>query len=62
VAKHGNIAKMCTAEDSEAALFWILDSWIEGNVIFAWCTYMDEDDINQWISAKEEDPKHIPAN
>ncbi|KAL9543754.1 hypothetical protein PS6_009121 [Mucor atramentarius] len=61
LAKHGNIAKMCTAEDSEAALFWILDSWIEGNVIFAWCTYMDEDDIDQWISAKEEDEKKEEA-
>lgn len=53
VARYGNIAQMCREECSDAALFRILDSWIEGNVIFAWCTCMDEDDIDEWISAKK---------
>ncbi|KAL9548148.1 hypothetical protein MBANPS3_005829 [Mucor bainieri] len=59
LATHGNIAEACKEEDASAALFWILDSWIEGNVIFAWCTCMDEDDMDEWLSAKkaEEEEK-----
>ncbi|KAK4521854.1 uncharacterized protein ATC70_004392 [Mucor velutinosus] len=55
LATYGNIAQMCKEKDSNAALFWILDSWIEGNVLFAWCTCMDEDDIDEWVSAKKAD-------
>lgn len=55
VAKYGNIAQVCKEEDADAALFRILDSWIEGNVIFAWCTCMDEDEIDEWIAAKKAD-------
>lgn len=53
VAQYGNIAKVCKEMNSEADLFWILDSWIEGNVIFAWCTLMDEEEIDNWIATKE---------
>lgn len=53
VAQYGNIAKVCKEVNSEAVLFWLLDSWIEGNIIFAWCTLMDEEDIDNWISAEK---------
>ncbi|KAL0140295.1 hypothetical protein V8B55DRAFT_1505949 [Mucor lusitanicus] len=61
LAKHGNIAQVCKEEDVDAALFWILDSWIEGNVIFAWCTCMDEEGVDKWLSAKKADEEKREA-
>lgn len=55
LAQYGNIAKVCKEVNSEAVLFWLLDSWIEGNLIFAWCTLMDEEEIDNWISTKEDE-------
>ncbi|GAN09912.1 hypothetical protein MAM1_0302d09445 [Mucor ambiguus] len=57
LAEYGNIAQVCKENDANAALFWILDSWVEGNVIFAWCTCMDDDDIEEWVSVKKADEK-----
>ncbi|CEP17490.1 hypothetical protein [Parasitella parasitica] len=53
LAKKGSLAKVCKEIDREAILFWINDSWLEGNLIFAWCTLMDEEEIKRWISMKQ---------
>ncbi|KAI8646123.1 hypothetical protein BD408DRAFT_410710 [Parasitella parasitica] len=54
LAKYGNIAKVCKEVAKEAVLFWVNDSWLEGNLIFAWCTLMDEQEIEGWITIKQE--------